>query len=93
MIFVVVVGGGGWDGADGGGLFVVFYVGRVEGGRVMSVARPESSVSVFFFFFARDGGVVGAVGVDYCEAFHGLLSRKCDGRSIDIHSPRGVIRH
>lgn len=51
MIFVVVVGGGGWDGADGGGLFVVFYVGRVEGGRVMSVARPESSVSVFFFFF------------------------------------------
>lgn len=50
VIFVVVVGGGGWDGADGGGLFVVFYVGRVEGGRVMSVARPESSVSVFFFF-------------------------------------------
>lgn len=36
---------------------------------------------------------MGAVGVDYCEAFHGLLSRKCDGRSIDIHSPRGVIRH
>lgn len=55
--------------------------------------RGRSRACLFFVFFLRDGEVAGAVGVDYCEAFHGLLSRKCDGRSIDIHSPRGVIRH